>query len=205
MDPGAPQRFAASRGAPADEADLIARASGGDATAYRRLIERYERMVFAQLRAILAPSGRGDAVEDLAQDTFVRALRALPRFRLDRGAKFSTWLVTIATRLALNELRRTAWVVGTVDTVMDDVDGGNDPSSQSRIVGRGVAAAIASLSPPMRAAFLLRELHGFEYAEIAEALDVDLGTVKSRLARARQRLREALADDAPRSIGHEEI
>lgn len=204
MDPAA-HRPAAGRRPPADEADLVARASAGDAAAYRRLIERYERMVFAQLRGILTPSGRGAAVEDLAQDTFIRALRALPRFCADGRAKFSTWLVTIATRLALNELRRSAWVIGAVDTVIDDLDGGGDPSRQSQVVGRGVEAAVASLSPPLRAAFLLRELHGLEYTEVADALGIDLGTVKSRLARARQRLRDALAADAPSSsIGHEE-
>ena len=100
----------------------------------------------------------------------------------------------IATRLALNELRRRAWVVQPVDTVIDDFADARDPTKQSQIVGRGVAAAIESLSPPLRAAFLLREIHGLDYAEIAEVLEIDLGTVKSRLNRARSRLREAIGD-----------
>jgi RNA polymerase sigma-70 factor (ECF subfamily) len=70
-----------------------------------------------------------------------------------------------------------------------------DPAHDAPLVGRGVEAAVLSLSPPLRAAFLLRELHGFDYADIAEALDVDLGTVKSRLSRARARLREALGGE----------
>ncbi|HET6584242.1 MAG TPA: sigma-70 family RNA polymerase sigma factor [Nannocystaceae bacterium] len=186
------------RGAHADEAALVARATAGDPAACRTLVERHERAVFCQLRGILGPCGRGAAVEDLAQDTFLRAFRALPRYENDGRAKFCTWLVTIATRLALNELRRRAWVVQPIDTVVDDFagNGNQDPARQSSMVGRGVAAAVESLSPPLRAAFLLREIHGLDYAEIAEVLEIDLGTVKSRLSRARLRLREALADEA---------
>jgi len=184
------------------EAALVARATAGDPAACRALVERYERAVFAQLRGILGPSGKGALVEDLAQDTFLRAFRALPRYAADGRAKFSTWLVTIATRLALNELRRRAWVVQPVDTVADEFAGGHDPLRNSGMVGRGVADAVESLSPPLRAAFLLREIHGLEYGEIAEVLEIDLGTVKSRLARARTRLREALASEAAQPVAH---
>lgn len=195
MDPTAPTHgHASGRGPHPEEAALVARATAGDPVACRALVERHERAVFAQLRGILGPCGKGAAVEDLAQDTFLRAFRALPRYAADGRAKFSTWLVTIATRLALNELRRRAWVVQPVDTVIDDFADARDPTKQSQIVGRGVAAAIESLSPPLRAAFLLREIHGLDYAEIAEVLEIDLGTVKSRLNRARIRLREALGD-----------
>jgi RNA polymerase sigma-70 factor (ECF subfamily) len=196
MEPTAPTRGNSSggRGPHPDEVALVARATAGDPAACRALVERHERAVFAQLRGILGPCGKGAAVEDLAQDTFLRAFRALPRYASDGRAKFSTWLVTIATRLALNELRRRAWVVQPVDTVIDDFADARDPTKQSQIVGRGVAAAIESLSPPLRAAFLLREIHGLDYAEIAEVLEIDLGTVKSRLNRARSRLREAIGD-----------
>ena len=188
------ERTSSSRGPKPDEVALVARATAGDAAACRTLVELHERAVFSQLRAILGPSGRGAAVEDLAQDTFLRAFRALPRYASDGRAKFSTWLVTIATRLALNEVRRRAWVVQPVDTVTDDFAGTHDPAKQSNMIGRGVAAAVESLSPPLRAAFLLREIHGLDYAEIAEVLEIDLGTVKSRLSRARLRLREALTE-----------
>jgi RNA polymerase sigma-70 factor (ECF subfamily) len=197
------ERTSSNRGPKPDEVALVARATAGDAAACRTLVELHERAVFAQLRAILGPSGRGAAVEDLAQDTFLRAFRALPRYASDGRAKFSTWLVTIATRLALNELRRRAWVVQPVDTVADDFAGTQDPSKQSNMIGRGVAAAVESLSPPLRAAFLLREIHGLDYAEIADVLEIDLGTVKSRLSRARMRLREALGDpDGPAHVQH---
>ncbi len=179
----------------AGEAAVLAAAIAGDAAAFRALVRRYERAVFSQIRGVLLASGRTGVVEDLAQETFLRAFRALPRYVADGRAKFSTWLLTIATRLALNELRRRPGVFfdnGALDA-RPATDG--DPRNDAPLLGRGVEAAVMSLSPPLRAAFLLRELHGFEYTDIAEALEVDLGTVKSRLSRARARLREALGDD----------
>jgi RNA polymerase sigma-70 factor (ECF subfamily) len=178
---------------PRDESETVAAACAGDRGAARALVKRYERAVFGQLRGILVAAGRASVVEDLAQETFLRAFRALPRYTHDGRAKFSTWLLTIATRLALNELRRRPGSIST--DAIDAWPGDDDPSEQAEVVGKGVQAAIESLSPPLRAAFLLRELHGFDYAEVAEALDVDLGTVKSRLSRARARLREVLGDE----------
>lgn len=180
---------------PSDESALVAAAVGGDRSACRTLVRRYERAVFAQLRGVLLPSGRATVVEDLAQETFLRAFRALPRYTSDGRAKFSTWLLTIATRLALNELRRRPGATLTIDTVEHWPAEDGDPSVEAPIVGRAIESAVQSLSPPLRAAFMLRELHGFEYGEIADALGVDLGTVKSRLSRARARLREALGGE----------
>jgi RNA polymerase sigma-70 factor (ECF subfamily) len=177
-----------------DEATLVAAAANGEPAAFRALVRRYERAVFSQLRAVLLPSGRTSLVEDLAQETFLRAFRALPRYVGDGRAKFSTWLLTIATRLALNELRRRQGVLFDFDTMDAQPATEGDPRRDAPMIGRGIEAAVMSLSPPLRAAFLLRELHGFEYAEVATALDVDLGTVKSRLSRARARLREILGD-----------
>lgn len=173
---------------------LLAGARARDQAACRALVERFERPVFAQLRAMLAPRGRGAMVEDLAQETFVRAFRALDRFE-GSLARMRPWLVTIATRVALNELRRRAPVCEAFDDVSDVLPSpSGDPRVHSRVVGRGIEAAIASLPDTFRAAFLLRELHGLDYADIAATLDVDLGTVKSRLSRARARLRAALSE-----------
>jgi RNA polymerase sigma-70 factor (ECF subfamily) len=177
-----------------DEAELVAAAAKGEPAACRALVRRYERAVFSQLRGVLLPSGRTSLVEDLAQETFLRAFRALPRYIGDGRAKFSTWLLTIATRLALNELRRRQGLLFDFDTMDAQPAMQGDPRRDAPMVGRGVEAAVMSLSPPLRAAFLLRELHGFEYADIASALECDLGTVKSRLSRARARLREILGD-----------
>lgn len=179
---------------PAEDA-VVAAAARGEPAAARTLVRRYERAVFSQIRGVLLASGRTALVEDLAQETFLRAFRALPRYTSDGRAKFSTWLLTIATRLALNELRRRQGLYFDAETMDAHPATGGDPRQDAPLVGRGVEAAVMSLSPPLRAAFLLRELHGFDYGDIATALEVDLGTVKSRLSRARARLREALGGE----------
>lgn len=180
----------------AQELALVEAARAGDPVAARGLVRRYERAVFAQLRGVLAPAGRGALVEDLAQETFLRAFRALPRYIGDGRAKFSTWLLTIATRLALNELRRRSGREAALDTVDEWISDGVDATARTGLIGRKVVTAVGRLSAPLRAAFLLREIQGFEYAEIAEALEVDLGTVKSRLSRARAQLRAEIGEES---------
>ena len=171
------------------DAQTLARAKAGDAAACRALVRQHQRKVFGTLRAVLGPAGRTTAVEDLAQETFLRAFRALPRFDGDGPAKLSTWLGTIATRVALNELRRHRPPLVELDTVEDDLPG-RRPSMTP--VAAAIERAIEGLSPTYRGAFVLRELHGLDYTEIAEVLEVDLGTVKSRLSRARANLRRTL-------------
>src|SRR5450432_2604074 len=90
-------------GPPPLDAALLARCCAQDPMAFRTFVVRYERMVFALLSRML---GRGPHVEDLAQETFLRAFRAFPSFDLDNVSKPSTWLLTIATRLAIDERRR---------------------------------------------------------------------------------------------------
>jgi RNA polymerase sigma-70 factor (ECF subfamily) len=169
----------------------LARAQRGEAAACRALVLQYQRPVFALLSRMLAPSGRIAMVEDLAQETFLRAFRALSAF--DRGgrARLSTWILTIATRLCIDELRKNAQT-----EPLEKASHVAAPArSDARLEARAIARAVAQLAPEYRAAFLLRELHDLEYDEIARALGVDLGTVKSRLARARAALREALAEE----------
>jgi len=181
------------RGAPraADpDAACLAAAKRGDRAACRVLVQRHQRRVFGTLRAILGPAGRAGVVEDLAQETFLRVFRALPRFDGDGAAKFSTWLGTIATRVALNELRRRRPPTVVLDTVAEQLPSGLGTATP---IAAAIERAIEGLSPTYRGAFVLRELHGLDYAEIARVLEVDLGTVKSRLSRARALLREALA------------
>lgn len=181
--------------------DMLVRAQRGDRSACRELVRRHERRVVGQLRAILVPAGRAAVVEDLAQETFLRAFRALPRFVGDGRARLSTWLVTIATRVALNELRRRRPRAVELDTIAETIQSGRPQDRPDAAVDRAIERAIADLPPAFRGAFLLRELHGLDYAEIAELCEVDLGTVKSRLSRARARLRDALA--AFRTLGEE--
>lgn len=177
-----------------DDATLR-RAMRGDAGACREVVEAYQDRVFALVSRMLAGRGRA-TVEDIAQETFLAVFRQLPRFEPDGAAKLSTWILTIAARRAIDELRRQR------PALLVDRERAGDAHADDRAVRRELAAAIETalreLSPELRAAFLLREYHGLEYAEIARALAIDLGTVKSRLSRARARLRQLLAE-----VGHE--
>ncbi len=190
------------RSSPHEVDDLVlVRAQQGDAAACRALVLAHQRRVLGQLRAMLGPVGRGALVEDLAQETFLRAFRALPRFRGDGRASLATWLVTIATRVALNELRRRPPQTECLDTVAESGRTSDAVrASEATVVERHASAqaierAIADLPPAFRGAFLLRELHGLDYGEIASVLEIDVGTVKSRLSRARAKLRQALAEE----------
>jgi RNA polymerase sigma-70 factor (ECF subfamily) len=172
----------------------LARAQRGDRAAQAALVERYQRPVFALLSRMV---GRERAtVEDLAQETFLRTLRALPRFSLQGPARLSTWILTISTRLALDHLRRKAprpeeaEAAGGIPRVLP----WPDQDAHRRAMAVALNEAVEALGAPFRAAFLLREVHGLSYDEIARALEIDPGTVKSRLARARAALQEALAE-----------
>lgn len=173
----------------------LARAMRGDRAAFRALVERYERPVFALLGRMLFRAGRESLVEDLAQETFVRVFRALPDFGADGRRNLAAWILTIAARLAIDELRRhPPGTLAPIDGLALAVaaDGGADEGSQRRRVAAAIERAVATLPPEFRATFLLREVHEMDYESIAEALRVDLGTVKSRLSRARAALRRAL-------------
>jgi RNA polymerase sigma-70 factor (ECF subfamily) len=176
-----------------DEVTLL-RARAGNRAAQAALIERYQQPVFALLWRIAGPERA--LVEDLAQETFLRVLNALPRFEPSGRARLITWILTIATRLAVDHLRSRAGrsydvaPPGGIPTAMapPDVD------AERRSLGVALVTAVDALGPQFRAAFLLREVHGLRYEEIAETLGVDIGTVKSRLSRARALLQRTLAE-----------
>ena len=125
---------------------------------------------------------------------FLRVYRALPGFDLRGPARLSTWILTLATRLALNELRRPALVVPMAELAALPVASPHraDALAERRALGEAIRTALGQLPPEQRAVLVLRELHGLEYGEISEVLELDLGTVKSRLSRARATLRIAL-------------
>lgn len=166
----------------------LRRAQRGDERAWRDLIERYQRPVHALIWRLLAGRARHRA-EDLTQETFVRVLKALPAFDPAGSASLQTWILTIATRLTLNELRR------------PEPSGlANEPAARERAdadaerkrLGAAIAAGVAALPDTHRVVLVLREYHDLDYGEIAEVLELDVGTVKSRLSRARASLREHL-------------
>ena len=176
-----------------DELDelTLRRAQRGEAAAWRALVERYQRPVFALISRMLGPGRRGQ-VEDLAQETFLQVVRSLERFSHDGPAKLSTWILTIAARRAIDHMRRVQLPIADADRLAGG-EGGAAALDRARL-GAAIQRAVADLSPEYRAAFLLREYHGLDYGEIATALRIDVGTVKSRLSRARAALRAALAE-----------
>ena len=174
----------------------LARAQAGERSAKAALIQRYQRPVFALLSRMLGPDA--SVIDDLAQETFARVLGALPGFDRRGRARLVTWILTIATRLALDHLR----AVGTHRDPSDVPGGvpitlpGPEQLANQRALRVALVEAVDALPPHFRAAFLLREVHELSYEEISEALGIDLGTVKSRLARARAFLQRILAEVA---------
>jgi RNA polymerase sigma-70 factor (ECF subfamily) len=185
---------------PADELDpdldraTLARAQQGDAAAQTALVQRYTRRVFSLLWRMLGPDRL--MVQDLTQETFLRVFRALRAFEYDGRARLITWILTIATRLALGHLRasRPRRDLGVAPGSVPSALPRPDEDAHRRALAVALVDAVDSLGPPFRAAFLLREVHGLSYEEIAQALAIDIGTVKSRLARARGMLQTALAE-----------
>lgn len=173
---------------------VVERARAGDTRAFRELVLHHQEAVHALLYRLLAPSGREAQVEDCTQETFLRVYRSLPGFTPEGSAKLSTWILTIATRLALNELRRPTLVVPVAELSALPVEGSHraDALAERRALGNAIREALGQLPPEQRAVLVLREMHGLDYAEMAEALELDLGTVKSRLSRARAAMRAAL-------------
>jgi RNA polymerase sigma-70 factor (ECF subfamily) len=169
----------------------IRRAANGDDRAARELVDQYQHRVFGLISRMLWRHGRA-TIEDIAQDTFLRVFQNLRKFEVDGPAKLSTWILTIAARRSIDELRRLRPVP--TDDIRGTSTDRTDADVHRKQLVAAIEAALADLSPELRAAFLLREYHGLEYTEIARSLGIELGTVKSRLARARTLLRERLAE-----------
>ncbi|MGE0870237.1 MAG: RNA polymerase sigma factor [Kofleriaceae bacterium] len=181
-----------SSGPPEIARDVLVGCKRGDPAAFRAFVTRYQRPVFAVLSRML---GIGPHVEDLAQDVFLRAFRAFPEFDIDRSAKPSTWILTIATRAALDARKRT--VVPTLP--IDDAEAqrkaapGTPETERRRAELRAaIARAAEELPDDQRAVFVLAEFHDRSMAEISEILGVPENTVKTRLFRARTKLQERL-------------
>jgi RNA polymerase sigma-70 factor, ECF subfamily len=176
-----------------DDATL-SRAKSGDRAAQAALLEHYEPRVLGLLSWMLGYEE--PQVEDLAQETFFRVLRALPGFHTRSSGRLGTWILAIATRLALDQVRRDpANPEATPGLAMAELPAGlprPDQDVERRKVARALMEAIQALRPRFQAAFLLREVHGLSYEEIATTLHIETGTVKSRLSRARTALQQAL-------------
>lgn len=166
----------------------------GSREAFRILVECYEGLVYQFLRNMV---GRTADAEDLTQDVFLAAFRARATYDPRRGA-LSTWLLTIARNLCLNAARRpvSTWP-GALEIPARDV--APDAAAIRNEIWAALDAALETLPRDQRAAFVLAEIQGLPLAEIARIEGVELGTVKSRVGRARERLRHILLQFHPAS------
>jgi RNA polymerase sigma-70 factor (ECF subfamily) len=179
--------------APPLEPAVLARCRQQDPMAFRAFVVRHERMVFALLSRMVKA---GPEVEDLAQETFVRAFRAFPSFDPNGPAKPSTWLLTIAVRLALDLLKKRKLTVVEVD---ENVASTSTPETtlEQRQLGDALGVAAMALPDDQRAVLVLSDVHGLSHAEIAAALEIPENTVKTRLFRAREKMRAAMGEWRP--------
>ena len=176
------------------EEGWLDRARAGDERAFAWLLGRYRERAVRLATQVMGHSGEG---EDAAQEAFIRAFRSIRRLR--PGTRFYAWLYPIVVRICLDRRRLARWEMEILCDCPGSPSGGSgDGPAVERLC---VESLLGRLSPPLRAAVVLRELEGLEYEEIAEALDLPVGTVRSRLHAARARLREmytAMREEADR-------
>jgi RNA polymerase sigma-70 factor (ECF subfamily) len=182
-----------------DETALVQAAREGDSTAFTELMHRYEGKIFRLAQHIT--QNREDA-EDVLQESFLKAYEHLDQFQ--GNSKFYTWIVRIAVNQALMKLRkrktdRSVSIDEGIDTGEDTVVreiAAWDPSPEERYsqeeLGEILDSAVESLAPPYRTVFVLRDIEELSTEETAEALDLSVPAVKSRLLRARLQLRDKL-------------
>ncbi|HZK25798.1 MAG TPA: sigma-70 family RNA polymerase sigma factor [Oscillospiraceae bacterium] len=183
---------------PEREKILVRRCQAGDLLAFDQLMQRYEKKVYALCYRM---SGNPEDTADLAQEAFLKAFRALPLFK--GQAQFSTWLYRIAANTCLDEQRKRKKYqpMLSLDQPISTKDGelqrqipddAPDPLTATirRELQFEIQTLLTQLPPAQRAVLALRDLDGFSYEEIAAILQVKMGTLKSRLNRARASLRE---------------
>ncbi|MCH7768563.1 MAG: sigma-70 family RNA polymerase sigma factor [Nitrospinae bacterium] len=177
---------------------LVERCLGGDEEACETLVRRYQDRVFSLVYSII---GGTDQVEDIAQEAFLKAFRSLKSFR--GGSSFYTWLYRITVNTALNALRSkgrrqeaSLEDLGGLEFLVDPDVGPAESAARRQLASR-VREAIDRLDEQYRTIVYLRELEDLSYEEIAEVVELPVGTVKSRLFRARQHLKELLEDLLP--------
>jgi RNA polymerase sigma-70 factor (ECF subfamily) len=170
-----------------DDRDLIACAQQGDRQAFSVLVMRHQNSIVGMLYHMC-----GDArlAEDAAQEAFVRVWQNLQRYQAQHA--FRSWLYRIAANAALDSLRRERPAVDLDSLPLSDPQRGPEQTVEANQRVLQVRQAIARLSPPLRIVLVLREYQELAYQEIAEALDIPVGTVMSRLNSARSQLRQEL-------------
>lgn len=184
--------------------EVVRHAAIGRDRAYRELIRRYQRPVFSLIYRMVRDR---ELAEDLAQETFVKVLKAIDSYRPEY--RFSSWIFKIANNAAIDQLRRRGLDTLSLDgsphaesadaieaTSLQISDGAESALEEvaNRELGSQIEAAIGQLRPEYRNCIILRHIEGRPYEEIAEILELPLGTVKTYIHRARNQLRILLAD-----------
>ena len=184
------------------DAPLIERVKLGDVKAFEMLVVKYQRRIERLIGRMVRDV---DLVPDIAQETFIRAYRAIPQFRGDSA--FYTWLYRIAVntaKKALVDLKRDPIVTESARAMRDEDDetsrgetelsDGETPEAllASKEIASAVNASIEALSEDLRQAITLREIDGLSYEEIAEVMNCPIGTVRSRIFRAREAIAQRL-------------
>ena len=178
------------------ERELVRSAQKGDDGAFEALVRSYEKRVY---HLALRMCGNAEDAYEVAQEAFLCAWRGLRFFRGE--SSFSTWIYRLTSNAAIDFIRRRRRQGGGESVSLDDediflevADPAPSPHQQAERLElrEAVAQGLAALSPEHRQVLLLRELQGMSYEEIAACLDLDLGTVKSRIARGREKLRKYL-------------
>lgn len=182
------------------DADLVARLQAGDQAAYAQLVEEHAGKIY---RLALRLMGNEADAEDVLQETFLSAFKSIDRF--EARSSLSTWLYRIASNAALMRLRRKEPEQVSVDEPLERDDGELIPRQlfdfcclpEEDLLRDEARAelnrAIDELPPSLRSVFVLRDIEGLSTEETAEALDLSVSAVKSRLMRARLKLRERLS------------
>lgn len=180
------------------EEKLISRAAAGDGAAFSELMTIHEKRMYAV--ALRMCANREDA-QDCLQDAMLRVYRSIGGFK--GQSSFSTWVYRITMNTCLDELRRRKTrSAASLDNMLEGgwapTDGGNGPEKQAVASEqrRVLNSAIAELPEDMRSAIVLRDVQGFSYEEIADMLGVNIGTIKSRISRGREKLRQILKENA---------
>lgn len=173
------------------DAELVRLAQAGDARAFEALVVKYQRRIARHVARYVRHSGD---VEDVVQDAFIRAHRGLGSFRGDSA--FFSWLYRIATNAALSHLKRAPGEVLLGDDVPEERADGFEPgvsdaenperTLMAKQIGETVQRALAKLQPDLAEALMLYEVESKPYSEIAEMLNIPIGTVRTRIFRARE-------------------
>ncbi|HTR22198.1 MAG TPA: sigma-70 family RNA polymerase sigma factor [Gemmatimonadales bacterium] len=187
----------------ASDQQIVAWANAGREDAFHEIVRRYERPIFSLLYRMVRDRA---LAEDLAQETFIKVLNGIRSYRPEY--KFSSWIFKVANNAAIDHLRRRAIDTLSLDGAPDartpdemqstalqlGDERGESPLAEleSRELGGQIDRAIARLRPEYRACILLRHVEGYAYEEIAQILDLPLGTVKTYIHRARNELRDYL-------------